>query len=379
MFEAATTGDTSPTPPTLALDRDGTVRAQGAWDLAGIETHGRPSLADPQAAQRIDITGIERLDTAGAIALLAVRDTLARDRALPEIEGPAGRMKLIEAVDRADCPPAPSRQERWLTLILTERVGRWTMSALGELSALLGFLGLVTLSTWRSLFQPGSIRGTALAAHIEQTGMNALGIVGLLSFLIGVVVAYQGADVLRQFGAETLVVELLGISILREMGILMTAIIVAGRSGSAFTAQIGAMVAGQEVDAMRTMGLDPVRFLVVPRVLALLITLPLLTFFANFMALLGGAIMAWLVLDLSLASFVIGFQERVPVNNLWVGLIKAPVFAFIIALVGCYQGFQVEGSAASVGRRVTVSVVEAIFFVITFDALFSIFFSIIGV
>ena len=193
------------------------------------------------------------------------------------------------------------------------------------------------------------------------------------------VLAYQGATQLQQFGAEVFVVDLVAISVLREIGILLTAIIIAGRSGSAFTAQIGSMKVNEEVDAMRTLGLDPIEVLVLPRVLALLITLPLLTFIADLMGLLGGGLMAWVTLDISPAVFIERLNQSVSLWSFFVGLIKAPVFAFIIAMIGCFEGLKVVGSAESVGQRTTRAVVEAIFLVIVFDAIFSIFFAFVGV
>jgi phospholipid/cholesterol/gamma-HCH transport system permease protein len=220
---------------------------------------------------------------------------------------------------------------------------------------------------------------TALVNQMERTGLNAMPIVGLISFLIGVVLAYQGADQLRKFGAEIFTVNLVGVGVLREMAIMLTAIVVAGRSGSAFTAQIGTMKVNEEIDAMRTIGLDPMEVLVLPRVVALVLVLPLLTFYADIMGLLGGAVMANWALDISFFQFARQFNEGVPVWSFWVGLIKAPVFAFIIAVVGCYEGFKVSISAESVGQRTTAAVVEAIFLVIVLDALFSIIFSILGI
>jgi phospholipid/cholesterol/gamma-HCH transport system permease protein len=215
--------------------------------------------------------------------------------------------------------------------------------------------------------------------HIEQTGLNALPILGLLTFLIGVVLSFQGADQLRRFGADVFVVNLLGISILREIGVLMTAIIVAGRSGSAFTAQIGTMKVNQEVDALRTLGLDPLELLVVPRVLALMITLPLLAFFADVMGLFGGAMMTYTTQGITFAQFIKQLNSAIGLSTFVVGIVKAPVFALVIAMVGCYEGLKVSGSAESVGRLTTRSVVEGIFLVIVMDAAFSILFSLIGV
>jgi phospholipid/cholesterol/gamma-HCH transport system permease protein len=214
---------------------------------------------------------------------------------------------------------------------------------------------------------------------MEETGLNALPIIGLLSFLIGVVVAYQGADQLRQFGAEVFTVNLLGVGILRELGGLMAAIIVAGRSGSAFTAQIGTMKVSEELDAIQISGLNMIEVLVLPRLLAIVVTLPLLTFYSNAMGLLGGGVMCYFDLNITIPVFLHQLRDAVAGWTFWVGFIKAPVFAFIIALVGCHQGFQVERNASSVGRHTTQAVVESIFLVIVADAIFSITFSWIGI
>jgi phospholipid/cholesterol/gamma-HCH transport system permease protein len=214
---------------------------------------------------------------------------------------------------------------------------------------------------------------------MEQTGVDAMPIVGLLSFLIGIVFAYQGADQLRRFGAEIYTVNLLGIGMLRELGVLMAAIILAGRSGSAFTAQIGAMKVNEEVDAMQVLGLDPIEVLVLPRLFAMLITLPLLTVFSNVMGLFGGAIMSWVTLDLTFPGFLRQLHYFLPGWSFWVGILKAPFFAAIIALTGCYEGLRTERSAESVGQLTTLSVVESIFLVIVVDAAFSIAFSQLGI
>ena len=214
---------------------------------------------------------------------------------------------------------------------------------------------------------------------MQEAGLNAIPIVGLMSFLIGIVLAFQGASQLQRFGAEVFVVNLVAISVLREIGVLMTAIIVAGRSGSAFTAQIGSMKVNEEVDAMRALGLDPIEVLILPRLLALMITLPLLTFIADLLGLLGGGLMAWIVLGISPGTFIERLNDAIGMWTFWVGMIKAPVFAATIALIGCYEGLQVGGSAESVGQRTTRAVVEAIFLVIVIDAVFSIFYQIVGI
>jgi phospholipid/cholesterol/gamma-HCH transport system permease protein len=215
--------------------------------------------------------------------------------------------------------------------------------------------------------------------QVEKTGISALPIVGLLSFLIGIVLAYQGADQLKRFGAEIFTINLLGVGVLREIGGLITAIIVAGRSGSAFTAQIGTMRVNEEIDAMQTIGLNTVDVLVLPRIIGLVIALPILTFFADIMGLIGGAVMCYFQIGLTIPVFLRQLDDAVNVNTLMVGLIKAPVFAFVISLVGCYEGFQVERNAASVGLLTTRAVVESVFLVIVLDAAFSIMFSVLGI
>ena len=224
---------------------------------------------------------------------------------------------------------------------------------------MLGYLGRVTVETGEMIAAPRTnFRFAAMFHQVEETGINALPIVGLLAFLIGVVLAYQGADQLKRFGAEVFTINLLGVGVLREIGGLITAIIVAGRSGSAFTAQIGTMRVNEEIDAMQTMGLNTVDTLVLPRIIGLVIALPLLTFYADIMGLIGGAVMCYFQLGITIPVFMRQLNEAINVNTLMVGLIKAPVFAFVIALVGCYEGFQVERNAASVGLLTTRSVVE---------------------
>jgi phospholipid/cholesterol/gamma-HCH transport system permease protein len=225
---------------------------------------------------------------------------------------------------------------------------------------------------------PRRLRSTAVVNLMEEVWLRALPIVGTLVFLIGFVLAYQGIEQLARFGAQAFAVDMVGLSVLREIGVLLTAIIVAGRSGSAFTAQIGTMRVNLEVDAMSTMGLHPIEVLVIPRIIALLLTMPLLAFFANMMGLLGGGLATVIFLDFTLVQYFERLQEVIDINHFWAGMIKAPVFAFVIAVVGCYEGLQVTGSAESVGRQTTKAVVESIFLVIILDAVFSILFVSIG-
>ncbi|HEX7753355.1 MAG TPA: ABC transporter permease, partial [Novosphingobium sp.] len=228
------------------------------------------------------------------------------------------------------------------------------------------------------LRHPSRFRGKALVHQMELVGVNSLGIIGLMSFLIGIVIAQQGAVQLRQFGAEIYTINLTGRLAMRELGILMTAIMVAGRSGSAFAAQIGTMKLTEEVDAMRTIGVSPMEALVVPRVAAAMLMMPLLGFYSAIIAIVGGAFLATFALDIPFLTFLLRIQEVVPIHDVWVGLTKAPVFGLIIAVAGCYNGMQVKANAEEVGRRTTQAVVAAIFMVIVLDAFFAIFFTEIG-
>jgi phospholipid/cholesterol/gamma-HCH transport system permease protein len=291
----------------------------------------------------------------------------------------AGLLHNLEREEGADGRLARApRMDPWTYRFY--RIGKATVTAGRQAWSMLGYLGRVTAETGEMIAAPRkNLRLAAMIYQVEETGISALPIVGLLAFLIGIVLAYQGADQLRRFGAEIFTINLLGVGVLREIGGLITAIIVAGRSGSAFTAHIGSMRVNQEIDAMETMGLNTVDTLVLPRIVGLVIALPLLTFYANMMALMGGAAMCYFDLGITIPVFLRQLNQAVDVNTLMVGLIKAPVFAFVIALVGCYEGFQVERNAASVGLLTTRSVVESVFLVIVLDAAFSVMFSMVGI
>lgn len=242
-------------------------------------------------------------------------------------------------------------------------------------SGMLAFIGECALILLRSLIQPRRIRWRPILHNLQTAGFEALPITGLLSFLMGVVISYQGADQLQRFGANIFIVDLVGLSMLRELSPLLTAIIVAGRSGSAYAAQIGTMKVTEEIDALRTIGIGPIELLVLPKMLALMIALPLLTLYADAAGVFGGMLMASSKLDVSFGMFIDRLGDAVSLSSFLTGIGKAPVFAVIIALVGCYQGFQASGSADSVGRQTTVSVVQSIFLVILADALFSVAFN----
>ena len=359
------------------------VSLGGPWVTKHIgRKQARLAEIDARGATRarIDAGGLAALDTAGAWLIHRAAKRLTEQGIAVEFQGmDAAATSLIETARRFDIPYPPEPQPGNAVLALVARVGRATIEICGQAVRLVNYLGLTVVVLSRLLAQPWRIRGTALVSHMEQSGLNALPIVGLISFLIGVVLAYQGADQLAKFGAQIFTANLVAVGVLREMGILLTAIIVAGRSGSAFTAQIGTMNVNEEIDAMRTMGLDPMEVLVLPRVVALVIVLPLLTFYADIMGLLGGAVMATATLDISFFQFARQINNSDPLGSFWAGMIKAPVFAFIIATVGTFEGFNVTRSAESVGRQTTRAVVEAIFLVIVLDALFSILFSVVGI
>lgn len=363
---------------------DGTdIRIGGDWTLETAQKLdvALRGLTPPSGGDiRIDLTELGHLDTAGAWLLHRTRkEYAATGREVFFVGARDGDIEFLDRIASGD-PGEEIPRERFspFTSILV-RVGQGTEAAWLEAADLLNFLGATVVTAARVAVRPKRIRLVAFFSHLEQVGLNALPIVGLLSFLIGIVIAYQGADQLRRLGAELFTIDLLGVSVLRELGIILAAIIVAGRSGSAFTAQIGTMQVNEEVDAMRTIGLDPMEVLVLPRVFALVVAMPLLAVFANVMGLLGGLIMVDVVLGIGPVRYLQRLQEVVPIWAFWVGLIKAPVFGALIALVGCREGLKVSGSAESVGRQTTKSVVVSIFLVIVVDAAFSIFFSTVGV
>lgn len=329
---------------------------------------------------RVDLDELEALDTSGAwlIAVLKVR-LEAQGVEVALVDSSTNRKALIDTVEDAlpaeDGIEAPPRGiVPWVA-----GVGKGTAAMGASAVSLISFLGEVLSRFAYGVVRPRRWRTAALVSQMEETGFHAIPIVMLMSFLIGIVLAFQGASQLRQFGAEVFVVDLIAISILRELGILLTSIIVAGRSGSAFTASIGSMKVREELDAMRTLGLDPIEVLVLPRVIALVIMLPILGFIANISGLFGGALMSWIELGVSPSMFITRLQENTDIWHLAIGMIKAPFFAAIIATVSCWQAMQVQGSADSVGRHTTTSVVQAIFLVIVADAVFSIFFAELGV
>ncbi len=356
-----------------------TLRMAGALTIHTVtQAAARLDALPLRAPLCLDLGGLTRLDTAGAWLILGL-DTRLQPDPIALRGASAEAALLLDSVRAArPVPDALPPPERGVAQRL-ERVGRAVVSGTRFVAALVGYLGLFLATLAHTLRHPRAFRLTALAAHAEDVGLRAVPIVSLMAFLIGVVLAFQGSAQLRQFGAEVFVVDLIAISILRELGILLTAIIVAGRTASAFTAAIGSMKMREEIDAMRTLGLDPAVVLFVPRILALLLMLPILGLIANVMGLFGGALMAWVELGISPSMFRTRLVEGTDISHVVVGLVKAPVFALIIGIVGCHAGMQVQGNAESLGRMTSSAVVTAIFAVIVADALFSIFFAQMGI
>ena len=364
--------------PNLApqLEQDahdpGLIRLSGTWTLKTALAAAEVLRGVPDALTGIDATGIEQLDSAGVLQVLRVahRADLHED-ALQFRPDHQALVCTIEEV--ADDRPKPKRD--FGVLAALERLGVSVHATGHNIKALCSFLGENLVKAARLVKEPRRFRLTATVHQMEQVGLDAVPLVALLSYLVGAVIAFLGSTILRDFGAEIYVVELVNIAFLREFGVLLTAIILAGRTASAFTAQIGAMVGREEVDAIRTLGLDPIDLLVIPRVLALLVMLPLLTFLGMVGGLLGGVLVSWSQLNLGPAFF---FQRLVEdgymPTHMMVGLIKAPVFALVVAAIGCRQGMSVAGDVESLGRRVTAAVVQAIFAIILLDAVFALIF-----
>lgn len=364
---------------TAAIDpgpAPGQLRLSGAWvlhALAQLEVRAQALAPPPVPEIAIDASAVSAMDTAGAWLLVrTIRDWEAGG-AHVTVRGMRLEFerlfKLVAARSTtaiADQPVQPG---------LLAGIGLKARNGLASAYGLLVFVGEAAVVLARGLLKPRRIRWRATLFNVETAGFEALPITGLLSFLLGIVIAYQGAEQLRRVGANIYIADLVGLSMVRELSPLITAIIVAGRSGSAYAAQIGTMKVTEEIDALRTIGIVPFELLVIPKLLALVLVLPLLTVYTNIMGLLGGMVMARSLLGVGFTTFLDRLGEAVSLTSYLVGVGKAPVFAAIIALVGCYQGFQVTGSAQSVGRQTTVSVVQSIFLVIVADALFSIVFS----
>ncbi|HET9485586.1 MAG TPA: ABC transporter permease [Xanthomonadales bacterium] len=360
--------------PTRWLDSDGeAVRLHGRWTVDNAAAIDRAPRATRHGAGRIDASALEALDSAGALMLLRLAGDDAA--ALARFDGldPRKRALLERVAQSSELAPRDGASPMGLPDLLAH-IGSAMLEAARQGRRLVAFLGLVLETAARLAPRPARWRYTASVHHLEQTGLDAVPIVALLSFLVGAVVAYLAATVLDDFGAGVYTVELIGYAFLREFGPLLAAILVAGRSGSAFTAQIGAMKNREELDAMRALGLDPIELLVLPRLVALLIALPILGLVGMLAGILGGLVACGASLDISPSLYLARMSDAIDVQHFWVGIAKTPVFAFVIALVGCLEGMKVSGSAESVGEHTTSSVVQSIFLVILFDALFAVYF-----
>lgn len=362
--------------PRIEDDSSDTDRLRLAGDLTLEWAVELRDLLRRGHAGGVDARGVGRMDSAGALLL----HRHASDNGMGEgalLLREEHRALLRAVAGAADASSSREPGEGWWRPFLGQ-IGA-TVHGLGtQAKALVGFLGL-TLSTLAGVVvRPRRLRVTSTVFHMQQTGLDAVPLILLLNFLVGAVIAFLGATVLREFGAEFFVVELVGFSFMREFGVLLTAILLAGRTASAFTAQIGAMKAREEIDAIRVLGLNPIELLVVPRLLALLVMLPLLTFLAILAGLAGGMLVGLLSLEISPEMFVARLEETVELRHFLVGMVKAPVFAMVIAVVGCMEGFKVGGTAQSVGERTTSSVVQSISLVILLDAMFAVFFMEMG-
>lgn len=366
---------TSPrtSPPQLEQDAHdpGLIHLSGTWTLKTALAAAEVLHGVPDKLTGIDATGIEQLDSAGVLQVLRVahRADLHEDA----LQFRADHQALVCTIEEvADDRPKPKRD--FGVLAALERLGVSVHATGHNIKALCSFLGENLVKAARLVKEPRRFRLTATVHQMEQVGLDAVPLVALLSYLVGAVIAFLGSTILRDFGAEIYVVELVNIAFLREFAVLLTAIVLAGRTASAFTAQIGAMKAREEIDAMRTLGLDPVDLLVLPRLLALLVTLPLLTFIAMIAGLAGGITVGAFDLDIPPQMYIARMHETMEVRHLLVGLSKAPVFALVIGLIGCLEGLKVEGTAQSVGERTTSSVVQTISLVIIIDAFAALWF-----
>ncbi|MDD3992309.1 MAG: MlaE family lipid ABC transporter permease subunit [Desulfobacterales bacterium] len=369
--------DISSHPGRLEQGRD-RLQVTGDWILAHHGALKKQVAAWKQrqeAGPEVDLSGLAAVDTAGAALLVELigAERLKRIGDLaPEL--PGAKQALLQTVAEAMASPLTPTQARVSPLIsFLAQTGKHVEALWQQQRMLLSFIGLTLATLAATLPRPRRWRITSMVAHIQQTGLDAILIVSLLTFLIGAVVAFLGATVLVDFGATIYTVHLIAYAFLREFGVMLAAVLLAGRTASAFAAQIGSMKSNEEIDAIRTLGLSPVELLVLPRVLAMMVSLPILSFIGTMTGILGGAVVCALMLDISSTQFLAVFQRDITLRHFFIGLAKAPVFAFVIAVIGCLEGFKVTGSAQSLGEHTTSSVVQSIFMVILLDAIAAMF------
>ncbi|WP_315831458.1 ABC transporter permease [Bradyrhizobium prioriisuperbiae] len=373
--------------PTLERVADGgsvALQASGPWTAQHARVLERmvdaaAKLDGAQTGVLIDVSQIAKLDTFGAWLIERLRRGLAQGGVEPRIAGlSADYSSLVDEVRRVGTAEWPARR-RFSLIGMFDRVGRGVVEIGESLIALVDMTGALVVAGTRVALRPSNFRFTSMVHHIEQVGWRAVPIVTLITFLIGCIIAQQGLFHFRQFGADVFVVDMLGVLVLREIGVLIVAIMVAGRSGSSYTAELGSMKMREEIDALRTMGFDPVEVLILPRILALLVALPALTFIGAMAALYGGGLVAWLYGGVDPDAFLFRLREAISIDHFVVGMIKAPFMALVIGIVASVEGLLVQGSAESLGQRTTSSVVKSIFLVIVMDGVFAIFFASIGI
>lgn len=375
---------TSKNAAAFSMNQLHTLSLSGAWVTSSLHNINQKIRLIPVTAEQniiVDGSGIEALDMSGAWVLQSLISHLQEQSKSITLEGfkQAFTKRLKVVADAFDLKTNDRIKIGVARPNPLAHIGKSTETVLKEIKDLLSFVGETTLVLMASFAHPSRFRWRSILHNIQEAGFNAIPIVGILAFLLGVVVAYQSADQLRHFGANIFVVDLIGISMLREFAPLIAAIIIAGRSGSAYAAQIGTMSVTEEVDAMRVLGIIPIEMLVLPKLIGMLISLPLLTVWADMLGIVGGMLSARAQLDVSFSDFLGRLIKAIVMTTYTVGLGKAFVFAIIITIVGCFQGFRTKGGADSVGTQTTRSVVQSIFLVIVADALFSVLFSAIGI
>ncbi|WP_456383788.1 ABC transporter permease [Hydrogenimonas sp.] len=362
-----------------------TLEARGVWRIDRLdrienEFHRIFPVLRKKREILFDLSKIREIDTGAMLFFIAMRERLKESARVRTKGGGPEFCRMFRLVKHYDRPPpvSPEPSFAFLTKFVAD-VGETAVGIFEDFVLFLNFLGAATIAFFESLLHPGNIRFKETSSNIYKAGTTAIPIVALSSFLVGVVIAYQSAVQLEKYGANIFIVDMIGISIPRELAPLITAIIVAGRSGSAYTAQIGVMKITEEIDAMKTMGFEIYRFVVLPRIFAMIVALPLLIFFADIVGIYAGMIVAEAQLGIDMTQFLDRLQNAVEVKHYLVGIFKGPFFAFIIAAVGCFRGFQVSGNTESIGRYTTMSVVNAIFLVVAVDAIFSVIFTELGI
>lgn len=361
----------------LALCATGTWTASFAPVLERIVADAEKLAGSPQRIF-IDVSEVAKLDTFGAWLIERLRRSLTKGPVEAQIAGlSANYSSLVDEVRRVRTTAVVDSSPITITGML-EQIGRAVAGVAGTIAGLVDMLGAVLAAGFRVLIHPRAFRLTSTVHHMEQVCWRAVPIIVLITFLIGCIIAQQGIFHFRRFGADIFVVDMLGVLVLREIGVLLVAIMVAGRSGSAYTAELGSMKMREEIDALRTMGFDPIEVLVLPRMMALVLALPILAFLGAMAALYGGGLVAWLYGGVQPEAFLLRLRDAISIDHFIVGIVKAPVMAAVIGIVACVEGLAVQGSAESLGQHTTASVVKGIFFVIVMDGVFAIFFAAIG-